>query len=225
MLLAIDTSRQETVLALARDGGPPMEDIWDCQQNHSVELMPHLAKLLKKAGAEITDVSGVVAAQGPGGFNSLRVGVATAKGLAFALGVPAVGVSSLEAEAFRYAESGLPVCAVMGVGREEIATAVYELKGDRWVQVTAERITNAEGLAEDIETKALLCGPGLARVATEIEERLGERVITGMEAQRSRGASLIELGRRRLGGEGSDSAASLTPLYLRRPPITQRKRR
>ena len=124
MLLAIDTSTDITSLALLRDGGGLTELTWRCQQNHSVELMPHLVELLDKDRADIQSIDGVIVARGPGSFNALRVGVSTAKGLAFSLNIPIVGVSTLEAEAYRHRETDLPICSLSNAGREEIAAAI-----------------------------------------------------------------------------------------------------
>ena len=112
MQLAIDTSTDSASLALVRYGEVLAESTWRSQQNHSVELLPKLTQLLNEAGAGIQAISGVIVAKGPGSFNGLRVGLSTAKGLAFSLKVPIIGISSLELEAYRHADNtdGLNIC-------------------------------------------------------------------------------------------------------------------
>ena len=85
-------------------------------------------------------------AQGPGSFNGLRVGVSAAKGLAFSLGIPIIGVNSLEVAAYQYAETGLPVCAIFNAGRSEVATATYQKKYGKWQQLMVADIVTVEHL-------------------------------------------------------------------------------
>jgi len=224
MLLAIDTSTDNASLALVQDGKVLAEANWHCQQNHTVELLPHLARLLDEAKAGISSISAVVVARGPGSFNGLRVGISTAKGLAFSLGVPVIGISSLEVVAYEHAETGLPVCPIFNAGRGEIAAAVYQNKDNQWSQLVAEHITTVDALCSGITAKTIFCGEFAPQVAKELKKRLGERaVIATAEPHRAR--LLAELAKRRLDAGDYDNAATLQPLYLRRPAITQPKHR
>ena len=111
MLLAIDTSGDTASLALF-DGGQPLAELtWQCHRNHSTELLPRLNQLLEQNGLETGSITAIAVALGPGSYNGLRVGLATAKGLALSLGVPLVGLSTLEAEAYPHAATGLPIYA------------------------------------------------------------------------------------------------------------------
>ncbi|MEE8354106.1 MAG: tRNA (adenosine(37)-N6)-threonylcarbamoyltransferase complex dimerization subunit type 1 TsaB, partial [Dehalococcoidales bacterium] len=177
------------------------------------------------AGVATSALTAIIVALGPGSFNGLRVGVGAAKGLAFALDVPIVGVGSLEAAAYQYAATGLPVAAVFGAGRGEIATATYRLRRGRWSSLAAERLTTIERLADETTEKTLFCGD-LAGVAAEFKERLGANAVlpsptTGLR----RPAFLAELGLKRLQARDVDDAATLQPVYLRRPSITTAKHR
>ncbi|HAS05037.1 MAG TPA: tRNA (adenosine(37)-N6)-threonylcarbamoyltransferase complex dimerization subunit type 1 TsaB, partial [Dehalococcoidia bacterium] len=95
MHLAIDTSTDTAGIAIADEFNILAELTWSCGRNHSVELMPRMTKLLEDAGVKFEDIKGVVVAIGPGSFNGLRVGVSTAKGIAFSLDVPIVGIGTL----------------------------------------------------------------------------------------------------------------------------------
>ena len=97
MQLAIDSSTDTASLAITRGNEVLAELTWRCGQNHSVELMPRLSRLLEQANIDLKSISGIIVARGPGSFNGLRVGISTAKGLAFSLGVPLVGINTLEA--------------------------------------------------------------------------------------------------------------------------------
>src|SRR3990172_9448987 len=128
MHIAIDTSTDTASLALVRDSEIIAELTWRSEQNHSVQLLPNLAHLLNQTKHGLSSVSGIIVAKGPGGYNGLRVGLSTAKGLAFCLNVPMVGISTLEVEAYQHAGMELPVCPIFNAGRGEIAAAIYEKK-------------------------------------------------------------------------------------------------
>jgi len=224
MLLAIDTSTDSAGLALVQDGRTLAEATWRCGQNHSVELLPRLTQLLKEAKAELQSISCILAAKGPGSFNGLRVGLSTAKGLAFSLDIPIIGVSSLELEACQHAETDLPICPVFNAGRGDIATALYQKRDNKWQQLAAEHITTVTALDSEITEKTLFCGEYVPVIADELKKKLKAKAVIAPDRPR-RASLLAELAKERLKAEDYDSPATLQPLYLRRPAITQRRHR
>jgi len=226
MQLAIDTSTDTASLALVQDNEVLAELTWHCGQNHTTQLLPHLAHLLNQAKLNLQSASGIIIAKGPGSFDGLRVGISTAKGLAFSLSIPIVGISTLEVEAYQHAETGLPICPVFNAGRGEIATAIYQTKHNEWCQLMAEHITTVEALCSQITTKTIFCGEFIPSIAIQLRKELTEKAIIPPSAARLRRASfLAELGLKRLIAGDYDNPATLQPLYLRRPPITKPKHR
>ena len=226
MYLAIDTSTAAASLAIVQDSEVLAELTWRCGQNHSTQLLPHLVYLLNQGKLNIQSTSGIIVARGPGSFNGLRVGISTAKGLAFSLGIPIVGISSLETEAYQHAETGLPICPIFNAGREEIATATYQKKNNKWRQLIAEHITTTETLCSQITTKTIFCGEFIPLIATQLRKQLKQKAVIPSPATGLRRASfLAELGLKRLKAGDYDNSANLQPLYLRRPAITQPKHR
>ena len=226
MLLAIDTSTDTASLALAQNGEVLTELTWRCEQNHSAQLLPRLADLLNWADSGPEAISGIIVAKGPGSFNGLRVGISTAKGLAFVLGIPIVGISTLEVEAYQHAETALPVCPIFNAGRGEIATAIYQMKRSKWHRILSEHITTVENLCSKITTKTVFCGQFVASIAEQLRMQLKQKAIISPPAASLRRAGfLAELGKQQLKAGNYDDPATLHPLYLRRPPITERKHR
>ncbi|MFH1775119.1 MAG: tRNA (adenosine(37)-N6)-threonylcarbamoyltransferase complex dimerization subunit type 1 TsaB [Chloroflexota bacterium] len=222
MQLAIDTSTDVAGLAITQGGKVLAELSWYCRRNHSNELLPRLASLLKQSKLDIGSADGIIVAQGPGSYNGLRVGISTAKALAFSLGIPVVGISTLEAEAYQYAAIGLPICPVFSAGRDKIATALYQGAGNEWRQLAVEHLTTLDELCRAIDTRTIFCGEFLPLVVEGLKERLGEKAAippTGEILPRIR--FLAELGIRRLKAGDYDDVATLQPLYLRQPHITQ----
>ncbi|HET6329981.1 MAG TPA: tRNA (adenosine(37)-N6)-threonylcarbamoyltransferase complex dimerization subunit type 1 TsaB [Holophagaceae bacterium] len=128
MLLGLDTSTECLHLALVRGEG-----VWTRREalpkghGHSERLLPALDELLAEAGATAKDLSGVACCVGPGGFTSLRIGVATAEGLALT-GLPTWGFSAFElrAAALRAAGHADRVWILLDGQRNEAFTQPWE---------------------------------------------------------------------------------------------------
>ena len=224
MRLAIDTSTDNASLALVGGDEASAELTWHCEQNHTIELLPHLARLLDEAKLSIKSVTGVIVAKGPGSFNGLRAGIATAKGLAYSLDIPIIGISSLEVVAYQHAETGLPICPIFNAGRGEIATAMYQKKDSSWCQLVPEHITTVDTLCSEITTRTIFCGEFVPVIARQLRKQLKERAL--ISAKRiAPGPVTGRTGRQRFEAGDYDNPATLQPLYLRRPAITQAKHR
>ena len=220
MLLAIDTSTDTASLALAQDNTVLAELTWRSKQNHTTQLLPNLNQLFTLTGITAKDLAAIIVAQGPGSFNGLRVGISAAKGLAFSLGIPIVGINSLEVAAYQYAETGLPVCAIFNAGRSEVATATYQKKYGKWQQLVKADIVTVEYLCKHITKKTMFCGEFLPAVTEQILTLLKSKAVIPPQIPDFKRASfLLELGKQRLDAGDVDNAVTLQPIYLRRPPI------
>ena len=224
MHLAIDTSTDTAGIAIAEGLNILTELTWSCGQNHSVELMPRLTGLLEQGRLKFESVNGIVVATGPGSFNGLRVGVSTAKGIAFSLGVPVVGISTLEMTAYGHCETGMPVCPIINAGRSEVAAALFQQKDGKLEKITPEHITTIEILCGQTDSKTIFCGELTQAVIDELNEKLGDKaIIPSPSARLRRPGFLAELGFKHLQAGSYDNPASLQPIYLRKPPITPHK--
>lgn len=224
MLIAIDTSTDTAGLALAGDNDLIAEFTWRCGQNHSVQLLPNLAFMLSQAKLNLSETRGIIVARGPGGYSGLRVGLSTAKSLAFCLNIPLAGISTLEAMAYKHASLGIPVCPVINPGGNDIAAAIFEMKAGEWSRSLPEQIISVDNLCDLISTRTAFCGQITVANAAGIKERLGEKaIILPPETDWRSAGSLADLGRRRFRNNDYDDPASLQPLYLRGPSITPAK--
>jgi len=125
LLLALDTSTRQASVALSSEDVLYGEYTWQIGNNHSVELLEHIQRLLAECGNTMQDIDGVAVATGPGSFNGLRVAVATAKALAFALQRSLVGVSTLDIIAAQQQQWYGSICSIMDAGRSELYAACY----------------------------------------------------------------------------------------------------
>jgi tRNA threonylcarbamoyl adenosine modification protein YeaZ len=98
MIIAVESASSDPSLALASgDGTAFATDGWEGEGRQASELLPHLLVLLARAGRELGEATALGVGIGPGSFTGLRVSMSLAKGMALALGVPLVGVPSLDA--------------------------------------------------------------------------------------------------------------------------------
>jgi tRNA threonylcarbamoyladenosine biosynthesis protein TsaB len=228
--LAIDTASAMASIALSSQGRLLAELTWDCGRDHSRQLLPAIDGLLARQSASKEALGAVFVCIGPGSYAGVRVGMSTAKGLAFALEVPLAGVGRLEIEAYAFAATGLPVVAVHRAGRGELAWAAYSSgtgnkeRGTRplptsvaWRELLPPRLSPPEALAGALPNVALVTGELDDALAAELAQR-GHRVVRGAAAVR-RAALLAELGWQRLQAGRTDDPKSLEPLYLREPAI------
>ena len=226
MIISIDTSTGTASLAVTQDETVLAEMSWQCGQNHTTQLLPALSFILGQLKLSLHDVQGIVVARGPGSYNGLRVGLGTAKGLAYSLNVPLVGISTLAASSYQASSMApdFPVCAVMNAGRGEIAAAIYRRDGSSWLPMVPEHLATVDSICSSIQTPTIFCGEYLPAVAVEIKQKLGDKAVLVSGAALIRRASFLAvLGSRRLQARNYDDPAILQPLYLRAPSITQPK--
>ncbi len=195
---------------------------WRSQQNLSVELLPTIEAVLLRQGATIQDVTGIAVALGPGSFSALRVGLSVAKGLAWARGLPLAAVTTLEAEAFPYRMSGVPVCAVMDAGRGQLAWALFEEREGQLQQATVEQISTPAELLDKLPSPTLLCGEGVEKYNEALSKGAAHGVRLALPyLPGQRVAALAYLGNSRLQAGLAQDPGTVQPLYLRRPTITE----
>ena len=130
ILLAIDCSAR-LCAACVYDAGAGRElgrVVLDLGKGHAEHLMAVIAEALKNAGLSYRDLGAVAVSVGPGSFTGVRVGVSAARGLALALKIPAIGVTTLEALAAQAREEfpDRAVLVTLDGGREEIHAALYD---------------------------------------------------------------------------------------------------
>ena len=226
MQLAIDTSTDNAGIALLDGANVIFELTWRCGKNHTIELLPRLNFLFKQHKIDMKAVDAVIVALGPGSFNGIRVGLATAKGLALSLGIPVAGVSTLSLQAYPHSVTELPISVVLNAGRSEIATATYQSLDGKWTQLAPERITTLDTLIQETSTKTVFCGDYLPQIESQLKSTLGEKaVVPSQPANLRRSAYLAELGRMELESGRTQDPAIVQPIYLRRPAITTPKKR
>lgn len=153
IIFTIDTSGRNGALAIARRDDQETRVL--AQESlsggqYSAELIPKLAAMLNQLKLTKTDVDAIGVVAGPGSFTGLRVGLATAKGLAEILGKPLTAVSSLELVAATARDGAPSVIAALDAGRNEIFLGHCEVHPKLEVRTRAEVLIKPEELAERV---------------------------------------------------------------------------
>lgn len=179
-ILALDSSGLVASVAVAEENNLIGEYTVHYKKTHSQTLLPMLDEVLRMVEIDMASIDAVAVAAGPGSFTGLRIGSATAKGLAYAWGVPVVEVPTVEAIACNlYAVEGL-ICPIMDARRNQVYTGIY-----RWEETGLEIVENQMAVAvdelmerlENVDDKVIFLGDAVPVFETCICERLGERAM------------------------------------------------
>jgi tRNA threonylcarbamoyladenosine biosynthesis protein TsaB len=215
MLLAIDTSTLTTSAALL-DGARVVAERDALATPHSESLLPLIDALLAGAGVAPAALEAVACGVGPGSFTGLRIGLATAKGLCFAIRRPLVTVSSLAALALEAEGTAELVLTVMDARRGEVFAGLYRLG-----QGLPEALLHDAVMAPEAAAERAFDLAGHARVAVvgdviPLAPAAFERFAQPPGARTTPRASAVgRLAALRLAGGAGDELGSATPAYLR----------
>lgn len=139
-ILALETSAKSASAAVTQDGAV-LASAYQCSGlTHSRTLMPMVEDMLRNAELTMAELDAVAVAAGPGSFTGLRIGVAAAKGLAWAAEKPCCAVSTLEgmAENLRHLDNALVICA-MDARRSQIYNALFLAQDGALRRLTPDR--------------------------------------------------------------------------------------
>jgi tRNA threonylcarbamoyladenosine biosynthesis protein TsaB len=215
VILGFDTSTAASAACLLRPDGvafealPPPEAL-QRPPAHARELMPAIARVLDDAGARLGDLEAIAVGVGPGTFTGLRIGVATARGLASANGLPLRPVSSLAALAEGI--EGDLVLPLVDAKRGELFAALYGPAGRLWGPVAEAPEAVVERLG-DAAAGVRAAGDGSVRF-----RRVLETAGIGVDPDGSRSHVVRAIHVCRLAGdEPNQPPQSVLPDYLRAP--------
>lgn len=220
-LLAIDAACSACSAAVLRDGRVAAAERAEAARGQAERLLPMAARALAAAGLDFAALTGLAATVGPGSFTGIRAALAAARGLALALDLPVVGVTTFEAVACaaRRARPGLPCLAAIETGRADLYVQRFEADG---APGGAPAAVLPEDAARSWEGSAVLAaGTGAGRIAPVLAARgLRVSVAPGGGAPDARIVARIAAGRLE---SGAAPGAPLAPLYLRPPAARPRR--
>jgi tRNA threonylcarbamoyladenosine biosynthesis protein TsaB len=226
LILAIDTATSCSSLALTRgsagsvivgQGGQVLASLsLNSSVTHSRRLLSAIDWLLAEAETDLSMVEGFAVSIGPGSFTGLRIGMATAKGLATATGKPLLGVSTLDDLAFNCTGEHL-ICAVLDARKKEVYACFYQADGQGIPRrVGVIRVLDPKKLAAEIQQPVVFVGDAVMTYGNYWQDALGPWFISAPRTLHYPSAGALGL----LAGEMLQQdqcldLATATPLYVR----------
>ena len=212
-LVTLDTAT-ETLVVAAAQGDSWAAHYAHCGLRHASQLAPWIARVTAELGVTAADVDLIGVGIGPGSFTGVRIGLATAKGMAAAGNAKLVGICGLDALAYSRRHAAGLVVPLIDARKRRFYAACYRQGG----RVTRYVDQGAAELAATVQASAtpgepvLLTGPAAALFAARLAGARNEAWVVDRDLPAAAPASLLELTARGV----PTAAADVTPLYLRR---------
>ncbi|MGJ9385850.1 tRNA (adenosine(37)-N6)-threonylcarbamoyltransferase complex dimerization subunit type 1 TsaB [Salipaludibacillus sp. CF4.18] len=215
-ILAIDTSTYVMGVAILRDGVPAGEMRTHLKKNHSIRLMPAIRALFEEVDMKPAELDRIVVSEGPGSYTGVRIGVTTAKTMAWALNRPVIGVSSMEmlAQNGRYFNG--VISPFYDARRGQVFTGLYRSMSNGIIRESEDLITLHDGWLKALKEQGepVLCvSPDMEKHKELIQQELGDLAIIGTEIDAL--PSPLELARIGMRKDVVTTAHEFSPNYLR----------
>lgn len=179
-VLAIDTSNELLGIALQRDGQLIAEKMTNIKKDHSSRLMPAIVSLMEQVDLKPEQLDKIVVAQGPGSYTGVRIGVTTAKTMAWSLDIPIVTVSSLCSLAYNGIYFDGYIWPFFDARRQAMFTGLYKVEAGKLKEVMPEQYISFDNwvtrLKEMAPERLLVLSPHLSGFEPQIMEHLKDVV-------------------------------------------------
>jgi tRNA threonylcarbamoyladenosine biosynthesis protein TsaB len=218
-ILALDTATLVSSVALATADTLLAEITLQTKKTHSELLMPHIARLIDMAEIAKSDIKAVAVSIGPGSFTGLRIGLSTAKTLAYALKIPLVGVPTLAAMAYGCPVPGVILAPILDAQKGNVYQALFEWQEGELRELQPAVVMKVDAVLEQLcqyDRPVMLLGEA-AVIYREAIQKIGRNLIVAApHIIIQRAASVAVLGTKLLAQGIEHDAMSLEPLYIRR---------
>ncbi len=219
-VLAIDTASIVATAAIMDEHKLIGECILNHDKTHSQKMMPMIQQLFESTALTPKEIDVFAAANGPGSFTGLRIGVATIKGFAHALNKPVVGISTLDGLAYNLAFCQHIICPIMDARRQQVYNALYRCDNHTLRMLTPYRALSIEALVEELiqtDEKVIFTGDGVPVFDAYLKEKLQAKcnfAPTAIRMQRASSIGALAM-QKALAGE-VDDYMTFAPFYLRK---------
>ncbi|MBQ2013580.1 MAG: tRNA (adenosine(37)-N6)-threonylcarbamoyltransferase complex dimerization subunit type 1 TsaB [Peptococcaceae bacterium] len=177
IILSIDSSTPVAGIAVS-DGMQLLGEITlNTKNTHSEKLMPLVKHLLDELTLSVNDLDAIAVTQGPGSFTGLRIGMATAKGLAQGAGKKLIAVPTLDCLAQNLLHYPGIICPIMNAQKKQVYTAIYRSGRDKLERLSDYQAIAVEQLAaqlKELKEDVWFVGDGVAAFADMFQELLGD---------------------------------------------------
>ena len=218
-ILALDSSGIVASVAIVEDNTLLAEYTVNYKKTHSQTLLPMLDEVAKMTELDLSTIDAIAVAAGPGSFTGLRIGSATAKGLALALKKPLVAVPTVEALAYNLYDTNGLICPIMDARRNQVYTGIYRFENHKLVTLEDQMAVSITDLLDKLNERGepvTFLGDGVP----VFEKTMGENLkvphtFAPAHVNKQRAAAVAALGEIYYREGKLQSAAEHTPEYLR----------
>ncbi|WP_373974957.1 tRNA (adenosine(37)-N6)-threonylcarbamoyltransferase complex dimerization subunit type 1 TsaB [Chitinibacter sp. SCUT-21] len=213
--LAIDTSSDQLSLAISHDPAKPIvAREWAVGQKHAELTLPYLKQLLSEQGIAMSELKGIAYPCGPGSFTGLRIGCGITQGLAYALNIPVVGISTLQALA--QASGAIRAYVCIDARMNQVYCAAYERQADQsWREVHAAQVCNPEDVPVPEGCDWFGIGTGFHSYGAALQERIGAHLSQIDAARQAHAREMLQLALPQFAKGQVQAAHEANLVYLR----------
>lgn len=217
-ILAIDASGLSGSVAYISDY-KLVGEYYICHKlTHSQTVMPMLEHLKNMIGLELDKIDAIAVTSGPGSFTGIRIGVATAKAMALAIGVPIIGIPTLDVMANNITFADKLICPIMDARRNQVYTSLY-----KWEESTLQRVEEylavpIDELLEKIaDQEVIFLGDGVDVLRSQIVDKMGDKAhFAPSFLHMQRASVLAHLACEAYERGETEDADEFVPMYLRK---------
>lgn len=219
MWLGIETSSLVSSVALMDEERLVGELTVQAGLTHSEQLVPHIDMLLQSTQVTKDMLKGIMVSIGPGSFTGLRIGMGTAKAMAYALQIPLYGVMTMDSLAHNIPYTDYTICTVVDAQKKHVYAALYHYEANRLLRIEDLFVVEAANLINrfrDYKEKVIFIGDGIKRIEKLLDESDSNCTIADIMRRIPKASSLLlagkELARKNLISDPMD----MVPYYIRR---------
>ncbi len=218
LILGIESASLVASAALVEDDAVIAEYTVNNKKTHSQTLLPMIDEIFRMTERTPEMLDAVAVAAGPGSFTGLRIGSATAKGIALACDIPVIPVPTTDAMAYQFYGCAHRICPILDARRSEVYTGIYRFERDFEVLMPASAMPLAE-LMEKLKEEpgpVVFTGDGISVFKERITAALGEDALFAPPmAARQRAAAVASRGQEMFRNGISQTSDEHVPEYLR----------
>jgi len=219
-ILAIETSGVVASVAIAKDENILCEYMTNEKLNHSVTLMPMIQEAFNRVSIEPEQLDLIAVSSGPGSFTGLRIGGATAKGLAHALNIPIASIPTLDALAHNISYTDRLICPMIDARRKQVYTAIYKYEEDKIIRITEMMAVKVEEIITEINQynkPVIFIGDGYKECEYIIKEKIKTNYSVATSPHNLQRASIIaNLGLVYAKEDKLENYLDYAPIYLKK---------
>ncbi|MCD6320616.1 MAG: tRNA (adenosine(37)-N6)-threonylcarbamoyltransferase complex dimerization subunit type 1 TsaB [Candidatus Desulfofervidaceae bacterium] len=215
-ILTIDTSTHLGSVALVIGKELKAQFDLNLPLTHNQRLINSLKVLFDFAGVTLAEIDLFAVVKGPGSFTGVRIGVATAKGMAYALQKPLVGVNGLDVIAHNFPHTSHLICPVIDARKGQVFTAFYQAKNGKIKQISNYSSICPEDLLKGLRRKTIFAGTGVDVYKEIIKQKMKNRCLfPPPHLHRLHPQIIATLALKEFKKGGKTDPTSLVPFYIR----------